>query len=88
LVRGPISRVVGLLPSPRGEFTVVANIGQTTNIGVGETLAEADIPGEFGEMTNRGAMRRRQAISALAKKYSTPAGEIYQVIERAKKCGK
>lgn len=87
LVRGPISEILAKLPSPRGEFTVVAELGYTTEIPTVLAPSERDILAYFGELTNNKQMRRRQAIALVARRYGRTANEVYDVIERAKKSG-
>jgi 16S rRNA (cytidine1402-2'-O)-methyltransferase len=87
LVRGPISTVLKRLGEPRGEFTVVANLVDRTNSATDVPAPEADIRLEFGRLTDSGGLTRRQAISALAKRYGLSARDVYQRLEQAKKAG-
>jgi 16S rRNA (cytidine1402-2'-O)-methyltransferase len=87
LVRGPISEILKLIKLPRGEFTVVVDLGQTTEVTNAAVASDGDIFSEFGRMTEMGGQRRRQAITALARKHGRPSAEIYAAIERAKKLG-
>jgi 16S rRNA (cytidine1402-2'-O)-methyltransferase len=87
LVRGPISRVLAGLGSPRGEFTIVADVGRLTNVGQAEPPSDQEIMDEFGEMTNRVGWTRRKAVAALARKYAMSAKAVYDAIERAKISG-
>ena len=85
LVRGPISSVLGRLAEPRGEFTVVLDIGQ-----IPDNVASAAPNGvamlrELGQMTSIAGLPRRRAINALARKYQKPPNEVYEAIEAAKK---
>jgi len=87
LVRGPISAVLQSVPEPKGEFTIVANIGQMPE---NDRLAppnDTSLLTEFCHLTNNGQLTRRQTVAALAGKYQIPANEIYMAIERAKKSG-
>ncbi|HEX3703341.1 MAG TPA: 16S rRNA (cytidine(1402)-2'-O)-methyltransferase [Vicinamibacterales bacterium] len=85
LVRGPISTVLDRLPEPKGEFTVVADVGQTTDNVALAAPPDADIFAEFGESTNNRGASRRQALAFLAEKYRMAPNDIYAAIERAKK---
>jgi 16S rRNA (cytidine1402-2'-O)-methyltransferase len=85
LVRGPISNVLGALVNPVGEFTIVANIGQSTEHLPTAAPADADILAEFGELTERGEVSRRARIGVLAQKYRLAPNDVYAAIERAKK---
>ncbi|HEX4348596.1 MAG TPA: 16S rRNA (cytidine(1402)-2'-O)-methyltransferase [Vicinamibacterales bacterium] len=87
LVRGPISQVITRLSEPRGEYTVVVDIGYITNTAEIPVPDPAGIATEFGVMTKNKAVTRRQAISALATKYGQSSREIYAAIEEAKSSG-
>ena len=91
LVRGPISEVLRHVSEPKGEYTVVLDIGQITeNIECSapdQRPTAAALGGEFGLMTKNAGMTRRQAITALAAKYRLPSREIYAAVERAKGSG-
>jgi 16S rRNA (cytidine1402-2'-O)-methyltransferase len=88
LVRGPISAVLEAIGDPRGEYTVVLDIGQLTDLNPAETPGDVAINTEFCELTDSKAKTRRAAISALAKRYRMPAREVYAAIERARRSGK
>jgi len=81
LVRGQISVVLQALREPRGEFTVVANLGRTT----ANAQASPDIVGEFSQLTMDTSLSKRRAVSALARKHGLPPNEVYALIEKAKK---
>jgi 16S rRNA (cytidine1402-2'-O)-methyltransferase len=74
LVRGPISHVVGKLISDKGEFTVIALIGQMTD----NRPADESVEG----------LSRRQAVASVARAHGLTANQLYQAIEAAKKSGK
>jgi 16S rRNA (cytidine1402-2'-O)-methyltransferase len=84
LVRGPISGVLEALSEPRGEYTVVADVGHLTDTVGPMAPADRDVDAEFCELTNVGRRTRRAAISELAKRYRMPAREVYAAIERAR----
>ena len=87
LVRGPIKWVLGRLKEERGEFTVVVNIGQITEItdAHGEILDL--IVGEFGEITKITGMTRRKAINVVARKHGLTPNRVYEILEDHKKSG-
>jgi 16S rRNA (cytidine1402-2'-O)-methyltransferase len=87
LVRGPISKVRERLPAPRGEFTVVLQIGQTTNIDVAVAPDDATLAAEFGDLTINRRVTRRRAIADLARRHRLSANMVYRAIERAKNSG-
>jgi 16S rRNA (cytidine1402-2'-O)-methyltransferase len=84
LVRGPISTVLGALRSPRGEYTVVVDVGQLTDNWQETPPGDSEINTQFGKMTEHEGLTRRAAISALARRYKLPAREVYAAIERAR----
>ena len=85
MVRGPISEVLGALRTPRGEYTVVVDIGHVTQHIDSRRPEDAEIWVVFGDMTNNQRLTRRRAITSLARRYNLPARDIYAAIERAKK---
>jgi len=68
LVRGPISVVLEHLPAPRGEFTVVIDIGHQPDNAAGE-------PPATGES-------KRSIIAALARTYGVSTNAVYEALER------
>ena len=84
-LRGTASELAkGLEDGGRGEFTIV--IGPITkNARVTEAPADDDVAQMFGQITDSGALSRRQAISATAKHFGIAARQVYAAIERAKK---
>jgi hypothetical protein len=72
----------------RGEFTVVVNIGRTTNNTQTSRPEKAVIVTEFGVLTNTDGMTRRKAINAVAKKHGMAPNDVYALIEEAKQSGK
>jgi 16S rRNA (cytidine1402-2'-O)-methyltransferase len=84
LVRGHIGEVLTRLGEPRGEFTVVAEIGLLTDLAPIDPPRAEKLLAEFGEMTNSGRMNRRGAVSSLAKRYGLSSRRMYQLLETAK----
>jgi 16S rRNA (cytidine1402-2'-O)-methyltransferase len=90
LVRGPISRVLSGGITPKGEFTVVVDVGQIPDIKAAcgsDEVRKTDLVIEFGRMTADDTRTRRQVISALAKKYGLTARQAYEAVEAAKRSG-
>jgi 16S rRNA (cytidine1402-2'-O)-methyltransferase len=85
LVRGPISDVLKKLVEPKGEITVVADIGQMATNDDLPIPDDGQILHEFGHTTNNGDVNRRRAISLLASKHRMTPNDVYAAIERAKK---
>jgi 16S rRNA (cytidine1402-2'-O)-methyltransferase len=84
VLRGRLSMVKDLIDRPRGEFTVVASIGHTTELGRSAPPLSPDMLAEFGALTNSGRMTRRSAIAVLAKRYQLRPNHVYELIEAAK----
>lgn len=87
LVRGHISEVLVSGLTPIGEFTIVANIGRTTEIMPPERPSDSKAFQDLCCMTNNTKVSRRVAIGRLAKRYNLPVNEVYAAIERGKKSG-
>lgn len=85
LVRGPISSVLRRLINPKGEITVVANIGEMTANELVKPPGDEQVLREFGYTTNNENVNRRRAISLLASKHRMTPNDVYAAIERAKK---
>jgi 16S rRNA (cytidine1402-2'-O)-methyltransferase len=73
LVRGPISEVLLHVLTPRGEFTVVVEIGHVTYIGAPETVDDRD--------------SKRATIAALAKSYGVSTNQVYRALEALRNSG-
>jgi 16S rRNA (cytidine1402-2'-O)-methyltransferase len=84
MVRGPISSVLNSLNEPRGEYSVVINIGQMPDSGTLVRPTDLELHREFGELTNNQRHTRRAAVSALSKRYRLPARDVYSAIERVR----
>jgi len=70
---------------PRGEYTVVIELGRTPVDGAEQsTVSASKLAEEFGEATNNKGMTRRQAISTLSRKYGLQARAVYAMLEDAK----
>ena len=84
MVRGPITDVLESIRTPRGEYTVVADIGRMPQCVGHQRPEDADLWILFGDLTNNKRLTRRRAITSLARRYNLPARDIYAAIERAK----
>jgi 16S rRNA (cytidine1402-2'-O)-methyltransferase len=87
LVRGPISSVLSSLKDDRGEFTVVAFIGRTTDTDTAAAPTATDLAIEIGEMTISGLLTKRRAINIVARKHGLAPNVVYKALEAAKKSG-
>ncbi|MBS1817036.1 MAG: 16S rRNA (cytidine(1402)-2'-O)-methyltransferase [Acidobacteria bacterium] len=79
------------LDEPRGEFTVVLNIGQiAAELRTADALAVVtaeDLAREFRDLTENQQKTRRQAIAAIARKHQLQARDVYARLEVAKSSG-
>jgi 16S rRNA (cytidine1402-2'-O)-methyltransferase len=87
LVRGHISELARAFTEGRGEFTVVAYIGYTTNNNQPKLLNRAAIAAEVGVLTKIDGVTRRKAINTVAKRHGMAPNELYALIEEAKQSG-
>lgn len=85
LVRGSISQILAAGVTPIGEFTIVVNIGETTECMPAERPSDAEAFKELCHMTDNSQISRRVAVGRLAKRYNLPVNEVYAAIERGKK---
>ena len=88
LVRGPISVALSSLSDDRGEFAVVALIGQSPDHIPVEVPAESELAIEIGVMTGTAGVTKRKAINIVARKHGLAPNEVYKALEAAKKSGK
>ena len=85
LVRGPISTVLETLAAPLGEFTVVVDIGHSTEKYSTSPPSQLDLVAEFAEVTGAGSLSRRRAIAMLARRHGLAPNVVYEALEKAKK---
>jgi hypothetical protein len=85
LVRGPITKALGRIEQPLGEFTVVANVGDVTKNASIHPPSDTELATEFGDMTNIGGCSRREAIALVASRHGLSSKAVYSAVERAKK---
>ena len=85
LVRGPISEVLLLLGEPKGEFTVVLDLGHKPDIRASAAPDDAGLLKELKEITMSSRLPRRQAINVLARRHRLPPNDVYAAVERARK---
>ena len=88
LVRGPISEALVHLSDDRGEFTVVAMIGQSTDNTAVVAPSETELVLEIGRMTASVGLTKRKAINIVARKHGLTPNRVYDAVEAAKKSGK
>jgi 16S rRNA (cytidine1402-2'-O)-methyltransferase len=87
-VKGQISTLLEQLGKPRGEHTVVVDLGQLLKSApVQSQITPQQLLSEFGDLTKTIGSTRRQAISALAKRHGIRVNDIYEALELARKSG-
>jgi 16S rRNA (cytidine1402-2'-O)-methyltransferase len=84
LVRGPISVALERLSAVKGEFTVVIEIGHTTEEAPARRPTADELINELGQITEQMGLSKRECISELAKRYGMPTNEVYKLIEKGK----
>jgi 16S rRNA (cytidine1402-2'-O)-methyltransferase len=87
LVIGPISTALDRLRTPKGEFTVVIDLGQKIDSAPPGPPSDASVLAKFGELTEKVSLSRRAAVARLAQQLTMTPNDVYEAIERAKKLG-
>jgi 16S rRNA (cytidine1402-2'-O)-methyltransferase len=85
VVKGPISEVIQALGEPRGELTVVIELGYTTDNMPSHAASAETLLAELCQITNYDGLSRRSAIIRLARRHEMSPNAVYAAIERAKK---
>jgi 16S rRNA (cytidine1402-2'-O)-methyltransferase len=81
LVRGQISEVLGRLPEPRGELTIVIAPAEPEPEESRDAIDPAEVYRQFGLMTESSGLPRRAIIQALAQRFSISSRTVYQMVE-------
>lgn len=84
LVVRPMTAHLADLGTPRGEYTIVLRLPETSAEAI-EIPEDSDLLAEFSQLTKYVAGGRRAVVRALAERYGRTAGEIYDRLERAKR---
>ena len=83
VLTGSASAILSRLGETRGEFTLV--IGPPPEEGSPAAApSDQQVWAAYTELTDREGFGRREAVTALARRYGLPAKEVYSAIERAK----
>ncbi len=82
VARGTLSDIIGQLPEPRGEFTVV--LGPSTGLPSRVAPSDETIWSDFQRLVTESRTSRRAAISALVRRHGLSSKAIYDAIERQK----
>jgi 16S rRNA (cytidine1402-2'-O)-methyltransferase len=87
LVRGPISSVLAQGFEPRGEFTVVADVGHEPETAAVSVPTPSELAEQFRELTETPGITRRRALAQLAKRHGLAPNALYDALESAKRSG-
>ena len=82
----PAERLAKHFTDSHGEFVIVIPPADPTTSQI-EAPADADILALFGQITEMGCGRRREAVRQVAETLKLPTKYVYEAIERAKKIG-
>ena len=85
LVKGPISAVLATSIEPKGEFTIVVDIGETTKQKAVMPASDEQLLVEFGQLTKLAGSSKRHVVNMLARKHGRPPNEVYAALERGRK---
>ena len=83
LVNRPILTLLEQLVEPKGEFTLVVHPPPVGN-SVPATVPPSELAREYWELTNNGALSRRDALKAVATNHGISAREVYRAVESDK----
>lgn len=83
LVKGPISFIVNNLTTIKGEITLVVSPESDRNV-YRMPVDKILIYNEFCHLTDDKGLRRREAISKLARRHDLSSKDVYTAIEAAK----
>jgi 16S rRNA (cytidine1402-2'-O)-methyltransferase len=82
ILRGTAESLLGRLPEPRGEFTLV--VGPGTGETVAKPVTDECIGRAFTDLVTDSRTSRRAAVSALAERFGMASRDVYAAIERHK----
>jgi len=85
-IRGSMTEVLARLGEPIGEFTVVIDIGHTTDVTASTELpSPVEMAMAFGQMVDSCGGSRRLALSRLARTHGISTNQVYALVEAGKK---
>jgi 16S rRNA (cytidine1402-2'-O)-methyltransferase len=87
LVTSPTTRALSSLGSLKGEFTVVVYLGESQNLAHAAAPGRDELARQFGELTEKSDLTRRQAVAELARRHRMRPNDVYSAIESAKHSG-
>jgi 16S rRNA (cytidine1402-2'-O)-methyltransferase len=80
LVIQPISLLISYFKEPRGEFTILLPPASGPTV-TPRPPSGSELAGEFGELTNKAARTRREALRILAERHGLGVNEIYRILQ-------
>ena len=87
LVVRPISELIDVVRTPRGEYTGVVWPSPTQRLPSEELPNGADLLSELGVLTNNSGSRR-EAVRELGRRYGLTTKQMYNEVERIKSLGR
>jgi 16S rRNA (cytidine1402-2'-O)-methyltransferase len=81
----PISAWLEVPPTAKGEFTLAIEGASAVGEAGNPATVTASLCSDFGELTNFGAVGRRQAVKELAQRYGLSTNDVYRRLEKLKK---
>jgi len=82
LVIWPISQLLEYFSAPKGEFTVLVPPRDSSDDPDRPAPAADELQHEFGELTNKPGMTRRQALKVLAERHGMAVNDLYRLLGR------
>jgi hypothetical protein len=79
--------VLSNLGEPIGEYTIVVNVGLSTENGRPAAISDADIAAEFGDLTESTGFSRADAMAEIGRRHGLSRNLVYKALERAKTSG-
>jgi 16S rRNA (cytidine1402-2'-O)-methyltransferase len=80
LVIQPISLLISYFQEPRGEFTILLSPTSGSTVRP-RPSSPRELAAEFGELTNKSARTRREALRILAERHGLGVNEIYRILQ-------
>lgn len=87
VLSGTAPEVLASLGEDRGECTLVIAGVEPTAEDAPRVVPDAEAWYDFRQLTEKEGFGRREAVTALARRYGRPAKEVYAAVERGKALG-
>jgi 16S rRNA (cytidine1402-2'-O)-methyltransferase len=81
LVIRPIHELASSLGAPKGEFTVLLPPDESDTAPIASEPGTHDLVREFGELTENGGLKRRDALRTLARRHGLSVNDLYRLLE-------